>query len=72
MAEKKGSDCQCLFCNHPIVKMLAEFYFIVWGVIGLLFVIGMIWGLLRFQTFMGKDCGFQMLEQKQEMMERYR
>jgi len=50
MAVKKV-QCDCLFCGHPIVKILAEFYFIIWGVIGLFFLIGMIWGFVKFKTF---------------------
>ena len=45
----KTQEC-CNWCNHPIVKMLVEFYCLVWGVIGLLFLIGMIWGLVKFRT----------------------
>jgi len=68
MPEKKGSDCRCLCCNHPIVKLLAEFYFIVWGIIGLLFLICMIWGIVKFKSF-EKNGLFKgmMAGEKQEM-----
>lgn len=40
----------CFLCHHPIVKMLIEFYCLVWGLIGVLFLIGFIWGLVQYKT----------------------
>ncbi len=50
MAVKK-IQCNCVCCGHPIVKLLAELYFVIWGIIGLLFLICMIWGFIKFKTF---------------------
>ena len=67
MAVKKV-QCDCVLCGHPIVKLLAEFYFVVWGIIGLLFLICMIWGFVKFKTF-EKNGLFKgmMAGEKQEM-----
>lgn len=53
MAEKKTA-CECLCCNHPIVKRLIEFYCLIWGVIGIIFLIMMIWSFFQFKTLAAK------------------
>ena len=67
MAVKKV-QCDCVFCGHPIVKLLVEFYCIIWGIIGLLFSTGIIWGFVKFKTF-EKNGLFKgmMAGEKQEM-----
>jgi hypothetical protein len=67
VAEKKGAYCNCLCCNHPIVKTLAEFYFLVWGVIGLLFLVGVIWGMLNLKNWQ-KNMFDQVMSQQQNQM----
>jgi len=56
----KTQEC-CSWCNHPIVKMSVELYCLVWGIIGLLFLVGMIWGFIKFRTVNPQNFGKGMM-----------
>jgi hypothetical protein len=54
------AKCECLCCNHPIVKKAVEFYCIIWGVIGIVFLIMMVWSLFQFKTLAAKGAWWMM------------
>ena len=51
MADRKVPDCTCVCCNHPVAKMLVEGCCLVWGLVGILVLIGMLWGLVVMKKF---------------------
>ncbi|GEM_PF-5775859 len=53
MADKKTLS-HCLWCHHPILKKSIEFYCLLWTVIGLIFLLMMIWGMFQYKT-LGKS-----------------
>lgn len=48
------AKCECLCCNHPVVKKAVEFYCIIWGIIGIVFLLMMLWGMIQYKTLAAK------------------
>jgi len=54
MPEKQSKACDCWCCGHPILKKSIEFYCLIWGVIGIVFIIMMVWSLFQFKNLAAK------------------